>query len=141
MSDGTYAGDVSPEETWAMLTEEPTSVFVDVRTQAEWSYVGVVDLSSLGKEPLLVYWKILPAMEHNPPIAAEVEAGGATKDTPLLFLCRSGVRSKAAAAAMTTLGYTRCYNITQGFEGDPDEAKHRGTSGGWKVDGLPWVQG
>ena len=79
-------------------------------------------------------------------VCAEFSAKGAPfviidRDAPLLFLCRSGVRSKAAAIAMTQQGFTACYNIANGFEGDSDPTRHRGTVSGWKVEGLPWVQG
>lgn len=137
----TYAGDVTPAETWEKLSTDPKAVLVDLRTTAEWSYVGIPDLSSLGKEPVFLGWKLFPAMELNADFTRDLEATGIDAETPLFFLCRSGIRSKHAAAAMTALGYKFCYNILTGFEGDKDPLKHRNTIGGWKVDGLPWVQG
>ena len=80
-------------------------------------------------------------MRPNPRFAFEVRSGGAAPETPLLFLCRSGVRSTSAAIAMTALGFARCYNIASGFEGDADAGRHRGRLGGWKAAALPWVQG
>ena len=140
----TYAGELTPQQTWDMLAEYPKTQLIDVRTDAEFSYVGSPDLSSLGKEPLQVFWKIFPSMTVNPDFADQViRALGPdiNKDTPLLFLCRSGIRSLHAAEAMTSTGWTACYNITGGFEGDKDTLNHRASVNGWKVDGLPWKQG
>lgn len=138
-----YAGDISAEEAWRVLSENPDAVLVDVRTRAEWSYVGLADLAPLGKEPLLAEWQSFPAMNVNPDFAVQVAQalGDASRDAPILFLCRSGARSKAAAIAMTAQGFARSYNIAGGFEGDLDEARHRGLRNGWKAAGLPWVQG
>jgi rhodanese-related sulfurtransferase len=141
MSDETYAGDIMPSEAWSILADNPKAVLIDVRTTAEWAYVGKADTSSLDKEPISLEWKLFPAMESNPDFAAEVSSKVSDKEAPLLFLCRSGVRSKAAAILMTGEGYSACYNIANGFEGDKDDEGHRGRVGGWKVEGLPWVQG
>jgi rhodanese-related sulfurtransferase len=138
MSD--YAGDLSPQEAWNLLESEPSALLVDVRTRAEWTYVGVTDLSSLSKKPALVEWQSFPDGQRNERFADEVNALGADRNAPVLFLCRSGVRSAAAAKLMTQKGYTRCYNISEGFEGDSDADRHRGRLGGWKVRGLPWTQ-
>jgi len=140
LSDNAYAGDVEPSEVWDALSSNPDAVLVDVRTEAEWAWVGLVDLSSIGKSPILAAWKIYPGMELNEHFIAQVEERGVSADTPIYFMCRSGVRSIAAATAMTEAGYTRCYNMTEGFEGDCDDSDHRGTLGGWKVAGLPWLQ-
>ena len=136
-----YAGDVAPKEAWRILSEDPAAVLVDVRTDAEWSYVGLPDLSSLGKQALCVSWQVFPKMSLNPGFAAELEAAGVTKDQPILLLCRSGVRSLHAAVALTQAGYRCCYNVADGFEGPCDEGRHRGRRAGWKADNLPWVQG
>jgi rhodanese-related sulfurtransferase len=135
-----YAGDVTPSEAWRLLTEDANAVLVDVRTMAEWMYVGTPDLSSLGKRPLLLEWQSFPERALNPGFAAEVARAIPDKDTPILFLCRSGARSAAAAALVTARGYSRAYNVAEGFEGDPDGARHRGSANGWKVAGLPWGQ-
>lgn len=140
MTNPAYAGDLTPKEAWKVLAEDPKATLVDVRTQPELLYVGIPDLSSLDKEPLFVPWKAFPRMELNPDFVRQVVASGVDKDTPLLFLCRSGGRSKEAAIAMTAAGYTRCYNVVQGFEGDLDPTRHRNTIGGWRCAGLPWVQ-
>jgi rhodanese-related sulfurtransferase len=141
MMDGPYAGDITPTEAWEILNARPEAVLIDVRTPAEWTYVGLPDLSAVGKEPLLVPWVLFPNMTINPDFGAEIESAVADHDAPLLFLCRSGARSRAAATAMTARGYRSCYNVASGFEGDPDPQRHRGTVSGWKVEDLPWVQG
>jgi rhodanese-related sulfurtransferase len=135
-----YAGDVDPTEAWKMLSEDERATLVDVRTRAEWSYVGVPELSGIGKRPLLLEWQTYPAMTANPDFVASLARAVPDKDTPLLFLCRSGARSRAAAVAMTAAGYRRCYNVANGFEGNPDAARHRGQIAGWKAAGLPWAQ-
>jgi rhodanese-related sulfurtransferase len=137
-----YAGDISSEEAWRVLSENPDAVLVDVRTRAEWSFVGVVDLGSVGKQPVLAEWQSFPAMGVNDAFVEEVGAAlrGASKDAPVLFLCRSGARSKAAAIAMTKAGFSQAYNVAGGFEGDLDETRHRGRRNGWKASGLPWIQ-
>jgi rhodanese-related sulfurtransferase len=140
-----YAGDIAPKEAWALLARTPKAQLVDVRTLAEWNFVGVPDLSGLGRQAHCVEWQSFPAMAINPGFAAQaaaaVTAAGADRDTPLLMLCRSGARSRAAAMALTEAGFTCAYNIAGGFEGDPDTERHRGRVNGWKADGLPWRQG
>lgn len=107
MSDFNYAGDLSPTESWDLLKNENGAVMIDVRTDAEFSYVGVPDLSTIAKDLQKICWKVFPDMATNSNFGAEVEALGIAKDQPILFLCRSGVRSRAAADAITKLGYTR----------------------------------
>lgn len=140
-----YAGDISPTEAWRMLSEDPAAQLIDVRTRAEWAYVGLPDLGSAGKQPGLVEWQVFPHMSVNAAFADQVDAelrgAGFGKDAPVVFLCRSGVRSRAAAQALTAQGYTHAYNIAGGFEGDPNEDGHRGQLNGWKAEGLPWRQG
>ncbi len=141
VSGGAYAGDVTARQAWDMLQGDPSAVLIDVRTEGEWAYVGIADLSSLEKQPLFVEWQHFPSMGVNPDFCQQLAAHGVGKDVLLLFICRSGVRSKAAAIAMTALGFAKCYNVSHGFEGDPDTSKHRSMINGWKTDGLPWVQG
>jgi rhodanese-related sulfurtransferase len=136
-----YAGDISPTQAWKLLSEDDAAMLVDVRTPAEWNYVGVPDLSNVGKKPLLLPWVFFPSMERNEEFVTQLENAGLDRDAPLLFICRSGARSRAAAIAMTARGFKNCYNVATGFEGDPDQARHRGTVSGWKVEGLPWLQG
>ncbi len=136
-----YAGDVSPTETWTALKDDPTAVLIDVRTPAEWAYVGLPDVASIGKLVLTVAWQTWPDGQQNPAFIAEAQEQGLKLGQPVYLLCRSGVRSLAAAKALTEAGYGPCYNIAGGFEGPLDPARHRGTLAGWKVEGLPWRQG
>ncbi|MCZ0735959.1 rhodanese-like domain-containing protein [Phreatobacter sp. AB_2022a] len=144
LNDAGYAGDVAPRASLEGLMQNVSAQLVDVRTTAEWAYVGSPDLKAAGKEPIRAEWQVFPTMTVDPGFVAKVEAAlaskGVAKDAPLYFLCRSGVRSKAAAAAMTQAGYVSCFNVTGGFEGPPDPDGHRGRVAGWKVDGLPWTQ-
>ncbi len=127
---GTYAGDVSPELAWRWV-QSGEAVMVDVRTDAEREWVGFVP----GAVP--VAWKQWPGMALNPSFDQQVrEASGGKK---LVLLCRSGVRSVAAAKRATELGL-EAYNILEGFEGDPDADAHRGRKGGWRLRELPWRQ-
>lgn len=139
MSDAvSYAGDLAPEEVWERL-KDGRGALVDVRTHAEWVYVGVPDLSAIGRQLATVSWQIYPSMVRNPGFEQQLEAAGIAPGQPLYLLCRSGVRSKAAAQHLTALGWPTCYNVSNGFEGQLDAGKHRGI-GGWKAAGLPWVQ-
>jgi rhodanese-related sulfurtransferase len=139
-----YAGDVSASEAYSILQKDNSSVLVDVRTKAEWNYVGVPDLSGIGKQPVLVEWQDFPSMNVNPNFTATLQkalaGSGVASDAPLFFLCRSGARSRAAAIALTEAGCTRCFNVADGFEGSLDDKRHRGAIGGWKAQGLPWSQ-
>lgn len=139
-----YAGDISAPEAYSILERDKTAVLVDVRTQAEWTYVGVPNLSGLGKQTLLIEWQAYPSMKVDADFATRLdhalhESGGGA-DAPLLFLCRSGARSRAAAVAMTKAGHARCFNIAGGFEGPLDDKQQRGAVDGWKAQGLPWSQ-
>lgn len=140
-----YAGDVDPRTAFDALAATKDAVLVDVRTAAEWSFVGIADLSAIGKDIVMAEWQSFPAMTRNPAfesdVAAALKARGASAQSPVYFLCRSGARSRAAAMAMTAMGYAGCFNITGGFEGDHDEKGHRGHVNGWKAHGLPWRQG
>lgn len=135
-----YTGDVTAEEVWKAFAADEKAVLIDVRTQAEWAFVGTCDLSALNKTPLFVSWQNFPHMEINPDFSDIILATDISRDSPLYFLCRSGVRSISAASAMSAMGYEKCFNILGGFEGDRDESGHRGNAGGWKASGLPWTQ-
>lgn len=139
-----YAGDVDPRDAWSVLESTPGAALVDVRTRPEWSFVGTPDLSGLEKRVILQEWQSFPSMQVDPAftdrVAAILSGAGADPTTPVFFLCRSGARSQAAAAAMAAAGWTQCFNIAGGFEGPLDAERHRGTSAGWKADGLPWSQ-
>jgi rhodanese-related sulfurtransferase len=137
--------EVSVDDTWARLSSDRSSVLIDVRTRAEWAFVGYPDLNSIGKQPLLVEWQSFPDNRVHADfvdrLAEALQQAGASKDSELLFLCRSGGRSLMAARAMTAAGFSRCRNVTGGFEGSLDEQRHRGRREGWKSRNLPWVQG
>lgn len=129
--------ELSLDESWERLRSDPRAVLIDVRTAAEWKFVGVADLSELGRSPRLVEWTRFPDGAANPSFVADA-TDGLDPDQPILLLCRSGKRSLAAAAALGAAGFTNTFNVTAGFEGDLDGADHRTT--GWKHHGLPWRQ-
>lgn len=141
MAGAGYTGDVTSKEAWEVLSRDPEAVLVDVRTGAEWAYVGLPDLSGLGKSPLLVEWQSFPDMRLNPDFAEEIIAKGVRREQTVFLICRSGQRSRHAAMALCAAGYGRCYNVSDGFEGRHDAERHRGTTEGWKAAGLPWTQG
>lgn len=130
-----FEGEITPSEAYALLEALPNVQLVDVRTQAERDFVGYPTLGTH------VEWETYPGMTYNPDFPAQLRAEvGGDEDQVLVFMCRSGGRSGKAAEAMTRQGYPHCFNLLQGFEGDKDERKHRGTQGGWKAAGLPWEQ-
>ena len=131
---------VSSREAWAALERDGDAALVDVRTVAEWSYVGLPDLAPLGKRVILAAWQEFPSGEVNPGFVSELRAAGLRPDADIYFICRSGARSLAAAQAAAAVGFTRATNVADGFEGPRDEAHHRGTLSGWKAAGLPWRQ-
>lgn len=126
-----YAGELLPAEAHELM--RAGAKLVDVRTKPEMIYVGKVPGS------LAVEWQTYPGSRENPEFLAELSAI-VPKDTPVMFLCRSGVRSHAAADAATRAGWKEAYNILEGFEGDKDAEQHRGKVGGWRKAGLPWTQ-
>ena len=136
---------VAVEAAWQALKSRGRSQLIDVRTRAEWSYVGIPDLGSLSKRAVLVEWQTFPDRTVDPRfverLAGELKALGVKLDDDLFFICRSGGRSLAAAKAMAAMGYGACHNVAGGFEGPLDDERHRGSVGGWKAAGLPWLQG
>ena len=135
---GGFMGDVSPAQTWQALQSQPEAVLVDVRTHAEWAFVGSPDLVSLGKPVIQVEWQTFPSMERNPRFVKELQAQGVTPEQLIYIICRSGVRSRDAAEWLAKLGYTT-FNVAEGFEGPIDSNGHRGASG-WRAEQLPWRQ-
>ena len=139
-----YAGDIASAEAWEILTRDPGAQLIDVRTIAEWNFVGLPDIGGLGRQVHCIEWQAFPTMQPNPAFVAQagqaLQAAGADADTPILFLCRSGARSRSAAMAMTQAGFTKAFNVAGGFEGDLDGDRHRGLTNGWKASGLPWKQ-
>lgn len=137
-----YAGDISPQDAWDVLQAEERAILVDVRTPAEWGFVGEPDLSKIHKKPFFISWRLFPTMEVNTSFEEQLVDAlpDIGKDTNIYFLCRSGSRSRDAAVAMTALGYKHCYNVEGGFEGDINSQQHRGKTNGWKSTQLPWKQ-
>lgn len=140
-----YAGDVSPQEAYRALAQG-RGALVDVRTHAEWNFVGVPETpQGAGCDaPILLEWQSYPTMakaqDFAENLARELETRDVSRDDPVFFLCRSGARSAAAATEMNEQGYRNSYNIEGGFEGVPDGDGHRGRVNGWKAAGLPWRQ-
>ncbi len=132
--------DVAPEQAWQALADNPDAQMVDVRTDAEWTYVGLPDLSSLDKRVRLIAWQAFPTGATNPLFLQQLDDAGLKAADDIYFICRSGARSLAAAEAAQAVGYGRVYNVADGFEGPPDEQGHRGGVAGWKAIGLPWRQ-
>ena len=126
-----YAGALLPAEAHDLMQQG--GKLVDVRTDAELHYVGSVP----GAET--IEWNTYPEGQRNPAFLEQL-AEAVRKDEPVMFLCRSGVRSHHAATAATEAGWTEAYNVLEGFEGDKDAAGHRNSTGGWKFARLPWVQ-
>jgi len=135
---------VTATDAWSALQGVPEATMIDVRTRAEWAYVGLPLLNEAGKSPVLVEWQSFPSMAVGDDFVTRLEGElakrGVGKDAPLFFICRSGSRSRSAAIALTAAGYSQCFNVAGGFEGPRNEEGHRGTIEGWKAEGLPWAQ-
>jgi len=127
-----YAGALLPKEAYALM--QAGGKLIDVRTRAELDWVGRVPGG------LAVEWNAYPGGALNPNFLSQL-AEVAEKEAPVMFMCRSGGRSHSAAVAATQAGYRECYNVLEGFEGDKDATQHRNSTGGWRVAGLPWIQG
>lgn len=143
---GGSVDDVPVKTVWQRLAADPKAVLVDVRTRAEWSFVGLPNLDDLGRQPVLIEWQTFPDSQRNTrfvdELSAELQRLGADPDTELFFICRSGARSRMAAQAAAAAGYRKCHNVAEGFEGPLDpNSRHRGSVAGWKAEGLPWSQG
>ena len=131
-----YAGAVTPQEAYVLLQQDINVKLIDVRTRAERDWVGQVKIDAVQQH--LVEWNLYPQNSPNPAFLEQLDQV-ANKDQVLLFLCRSGVRSRNAAKAATEHGYTNCFDILQGFEGNKDAAGHRKTIEGWCFAQLPWT--
>ena len=129
-----YSGALTPPEAWVVRQSLPQAVIVDVRSAAEWQFVGVVP------EAVRIELRTYPGMVPNAAFVEQLQQQ-VGKDKALLFLCRSGARSDEAARLAAEAGYAEVYNILEGFEGDRDAEQHRGCVNGWKAHGLPWIQG
>jgi rhodanese-related sulfurtransferase len=129
-----YSGALLPSEAFYLMQHLPNAVLVDVRSSAEWQFVGMVP------NALCIEWRTFPGMQPNPAFNRELQRQ-VDPAAVLMLMCRSGVRSDEAARAALQAGYRSVFNVLEGFEGDKDENSQRGKKGGWKARGLPWVQG
>ncbi len=132
--DRPYQGELTPQEAFELWRLAPGARIVDVRTRAEWDWVGRVNGA------VEIEWNQYPGGGRNAHFLAELKRQ-VDPEALVMFLCRSGVRSVAAATAASEAGYNSCFNILEGFEGDKDANGHRNTIGGWRQAGLPWIQG
>lgn len=128
-----YAGAVTPDEAVALLGANPDAKLVDVRTRAEWTYVGRPE------NAVEIEWQTFPDMTVNPQFLDELERAAA-KESPVFFICRSGARSHHAAIAAQNAGWKAAFNVLEGFEGDLDDRQKRNRVNGWRFRGLPWSQ-
>jgi rhodanese-related sulfurtransferase len=128
-----YTGALLPREAYEIWRAGGGARLVDVRTRAEWDYVGRIPGA------VEIEYLTYPGGRPNPAFAAELERH-VDKESPVLFICRSGGRSHHAAVLAKQAGYAAAYNVLEGFEGDRNEQGHRNTTGGWRFAGLPWTQ-
>ncbi|KIA82114.1 rhodanese-like domain-containing protein [Chromobacterium amazonense] len=128
-----YSGAVLPDEAYELMQSLPKAVLLDVRSHAEWQFVGTVPQS------VKIEWRSFPGMAPNPNFLAQL-THQVDPESVLLVLCRSGARSDEVARLAAANGYSEVYNVLEGFEGDKDEMGHRNSVGGWRQRGLPWEQ-
>ena len=131
-----YKGDVNPQEAFEQLCSNGNAIMIDVRTRAEWAFVGVPAVERMAT----ISWQQYPSMQVNEEFVSAVQEFRIGKNADIYLICRSGSRSAAAASLLTEAGFASCYNVAEGFEGDLDEGRHRGKTNGWKARGLPWKQ-
>jgi len=126
---------LTPRQTWQYLQDHPDALFVDVRMEIEYLYVG--------HPPGVVHiaWYEYPEMQAHPhAFVAQVRSEGGRHEQPVVLLCRSGKRTVDAGQALEAAGFQEVVNVLHGFEGDLDEHFQRGRINGWRHDGLPWEQ-
>jgi rhodanese-related sulfurtransferase len=140
LGNGQMVENVAPRDVWQALLSDPAAQMVDVRTDAEWNFVGLADLSEAAKAPALIPWQVFPSMQVNDRFVEHMKQAGLEPSNKIYFLCRSGVRSLAAAQAASGAGFLHVFNIADGFEGPLDREGHRGRMAGWKAEGMPWRQ-
>jgi rhodanese-related sulfurtransferase len=129
-----YQGALTPQEAHQVWQLAPGAKLVDVRSRAEWDWVGRVP------NAVEIEWLSWPGSQSNPNFVAQLRHQ-VDPEALVMFMCRSGARSDAAARAASAAGYSNCYNVLEGFEGDRDANGHRNRIGGWRHAGLPWQQG
>lgn len=128
-----YSGALLPDEAWSLLQTLPGAVLLDVRSAAEWQFVGTVPGSQT------IEWKSWPGMLPNPHFLAQASQQ-IDKEVVVMVLCRTGARSDEAARTLAAHGFTNVYNVLEGFEGERDAEGRRGRLTGWKARALPWQQ-
>lgn len=124
---------LDPKSAYAFLQTHPDAVFIDVRSEMEFLFVGHP------RDSIHIPWNEFPDWEVNPQFLAQVRRATSV-NRPLLLICRSGNRSTEAGAYLEQHGYTEVYNVLHGFEGELDDHHHRGSLSGWRFEGLPWEQ-
>lgn len=129
-----YGGALTPREAYELLQSAPGAKLVDVRTHAEWDWVGRIPGA------VEIEWMQYPGNQPNPHFSAQL-VHQVDKEALVMFICRSGARSHKAAETAVQAGYTEVYNVLEGFEGDKDANGQRNKVGGWRHAGLPWQQG
>ena len=122
------------------LKEINNAKLIDVRTESEWRFVGVPDLTAIEKKTIFISWQFYPKMNRNNDFHNEIVKFKIKKDDLIFIICRSGSRSLSAAQYLTTLNYKKCINVCDGFEGSKDSNSHRSQINGWKYNQLPWKQ-
>ena len=137
---------INPAQAFELLKRDSDSVLVDVRTLEEFDLVGVVNPDEFNNRMILLPWQIMPKMAPNLEFTTNLEKEvknffhDKALDAKLVFICRSGARSNQAAIQAINLGYSNCYNLSCGFEGEPNQLGERGKLNGWKAESLPWRQ-
>lgn len=129
-----YAGLLTPQEAEQMRQADAKAVIVDVRTKAELNYVGRIP------DAIEIEWLSWPDGQINEGFLDQLKSAGVGEEQPVMFICRSGVRSHNAALAAQQVGYRQVFNVIEGFEGDPDDNGQRNRTNGWRFHGLPWFQ-
>ena len=139
MTNSSEVETIDSKEAWSRLSQDNNTILVDVRTMVEWAYVGIPDLSSLDKEVVTVEWTKMSG-QQNAAFVRQLQTKIPDQDKSLLFICRAGLRSHAAAVAARHAGYTDVVNVNDGFDGGLDDNGQRKTVSGWCAEGLPWTQ-
>lgn len=129
-----FEGALTPAEAHEVLQLAPGAKLVDVRTRAEWEWVGRIPSA------VEIEWQTWPGGQPNPQFVPQLKRE-ISPESLVMFICRSGARSGAAARAAKEAGFGQAYNVLEGFEGDRDANGQRNRIGGWRFAGLPWIQG
>ncbi len=124
---------LTPIEAHKFLQDNPEAVFIDVRSEMEYMFIGHPEGC------IWIPWVDGPDWDLNPNFVAQVKKA-ASVNRPVVLICRSGRRSMDAGLALESAGLADVYNVMHGFEGDLDEHHHRNSCNGWRFDGLPWSQ-